>query len=315
MLAKKASIPMYDIGKSRGFKRSRDLPIYQLLLPGIVALFIFHYIPLFGVVIAFKNFIPFKGILGSDWVGLRNFRYFLLDENFWQVLKNTLEINIMQIIFGFPIPILFALFLNEIWSVRFKKMVQTVSYLPHFISWVVAAGIFTSILSPSTGIVNLFLKNVLNIEPIHFLSISRHFRPIIIISSIWKGFGMNAVYYFAALSSIDVQLYEAAKIDGAGKLKQTWYITLPGLKNIAIVLLVLQVGSLVTIGFEQIFLLYNPLVYDVGDVISTYTYRLGIEQTRYSLTTAIGLAQSVVNFILVYSTNRLAKAFAGWSLW
>jgi len=313
-LARKNDI-LIELNEKRGFKKSRDLPIYMLLLPGMLLLFVFHYIPLFGVAIAFQNFIPFKGVLGSQWVGLKNFEYFLKDQNFWRVMKNTLEINLLEIVFGFPFPIIFALLLNELWSSKFKKTVQTISYLPHFISWVIAAGIFRSILSPSSGIINVFLKNVLGMQPIHFLSIAGYFRPILIISGIWKGFGMNAVYYLAALSSIDAQLYEAAKIDGAGKWRQTWHITLPGLKNITIVLLVLQVGSLVTIGFERIFLLYNPLVYEVGDVISTYTYRLGIEQVRFSLTSAIGLTQSVVNFILVYSTNRLAKAVAGWSLW
>jgi len=313
-LARKNDI-LIELNEKRGFKKSRDLPIYMLLLPGMLLLFVFHYIPLFGVAIAFQNFIPFKGVLGSQWVGLKNFEYFLKDQNFWRVMKNTLEINLLEIVFGFPFPIIFALLLNELWSSKFKKTVQTISYLPHFISWVIAAGIFRSILSPSSGIINVFLKNVLGMQPIHFLSIAGYFRPILIIAGIWKGFGMNAVYYLAALSSIDAQLYEAAKIDGAGKWRQTWHITLPGLKNITIVLLVLQVGSLVTIGFERIFLLYNPLVYEVGDVISTYTYRLGIEQVRFSLTSAIGLTQSVVNFILVYSTNRLAKAVAGWSLW
>lgn len=301
--------------EGRGFRKGRDLPVYFLLLPGLLLLLVFNYIPLFGLVIAFKNFIPFKGILASDWVGLKNFEYFLTDDKFWQVFKNTIEINLLQIIFAFPVPIIFALLLNEVWSVKFKKVVQTVSYLPHFISWVVAAGIFTSMLQPTTGIVNMLLKNVLGMEPVHFLAIAEYFRPILIITGVWKGFGMSAVYYLAALSSIDQQLYEAARIDGAGKLKQTWYITLPGIKSITIVLLVLQVGSLVTIGFEQIFLMYNPLLYGVGDVISTYTYRLGIEQTRFSLTTAIGLTQSVVNFILVYAANRAAKLIAGWSLW
>jgi putative aldouronate transport system permease protein len=155
----------------------------------------------------------------------------------------------------------------------------------------------------------------LGLEPIHFLAKRELFRSIIVLTSIWKGFGMSAVYYLAAISSIDIQLYEAAKIDGAGKWRQTWHITLPGIKTMAIVLLVLQVGSIVSIGFEQIFLLYNPLVYEVGDVISTYTYRLGIQQARYSLTTAIGFTQSLVNFILVYSTNRMAKTYAKWSLW
>ena len=305
-----------NVRSSHGFKKNRDLPVYGLLLPGLVLIFIFNYLPLMGIIIGFQNFIPFKGIKGSDWVGLKNFTYFIKDENFWMVFTNTIEINLLHIIFGFPFPILFALFLNELWSAKFKKVVQTISYLPHFISWVVAASIITSVLSPTTGLINVVLKNVFGMEkPIHFLAMPECFRSIIVISAIWKGFGMRAVYYLAALSSIDVQLYEAAKIDGAGKLRQTWHITLPGIRNITIVLLVLQVGSMLTIGFEQIFLLYNPLVYEVGDVISTYTYRLGIEQTRFSLTTAIGFTQSIINFILVYTANRLAKTFAGWSLW
>jgi len=314
LLIHTGSLPT-SINKVRGFNRRRDLPVYGLLLPGFLIVFVFHYLPLCGIVISFQDYKPFLGIFKSSWTGLKNFEYFLLDSNFWRVLKNTLDINILQIVVGFPIPIIFALLLNELWSIKFKKTVQTVSYLPHFISWVVTAGIATSILSPSTGIVNMFLKNVMDIEPIHFLAKAGYFRPIIIITGIWKGFGMCAVYYLAALSSIDSQLYEAASIDGAGKLRQTWNITLPGIKTMAIVMLVLQVGSIVTIGFEQIFLLYNPLVYEVGDVISTYTYRLGIEQARFSLTSAIGLTQSVVNFILVYTTNRLAKKFVGWSLW
>jgi putative aldouronate transport system permease protein len=288
--------------------------MYGLLLPGVLLVVIFHYIPLFGIIIAFKDFNPFAGIIKSEWVGLRNFEFFLIDENFWRVMRNTITINIMQIIMGFPIPIIFAILLNELWSARLKKITQTVSYLPYFISWVVAAGIITSVLSPSTGAINVFIKKF-GIAPIHFLAKEKYFRPIIIVTGIWKSFGMNAVYYIAAIAAIDTQLYEAAKIDGAGKLRQIWYVTLPGIKTMAIVLLVLQVGTLVSIGFEQIFLLYNPLVYEVGDVISTYTYRLGIEQARYSLTTAIGLTQSIVNFILVYTTNRVAKSFAKWSLW
>lgn len=300
--------------RSHLLKKSRDLPIYGLLLPGVLLVIIFHYIPLFGIIIAFKDYNPFAGIIRSEWVGLKNFEFFLMDENFWRVMRNTIEINIMQIVMGFPIPIIFAILLNELWSARLKKITQTISYLPYFISWVVAAGIITSVLSPSTGAINVFIKRF-GIAPIHFLAKENYFRPIIIVTGIWKSFGMNAVYYIAAIAAIDTQLYEAAKIDGASKIRQIWHVTLPGIKTMAIVLLVLQVGTLVSIGFEQIFLLYNPLVYEVGDVISTYTYRLGIEQARYSLTTAIGFTQSIVNFILVYTTNRIAKSFAKWSLW
>lgn len=293
----------------------KSIPVYTLLLPGVIIHLIFHYFPIYGIIIAFKNFSPFKGILGSDWVGFKHFSYFLSDENFWRVMKNTIIINFYHLIFGFPVPILFALLINELRSNRFKKIVQTISYLPYFISWVVAASIVTTLLSPSTGLLNTILTNVFDIEPIYFLAKPRYFRTILVASNIWKSFGMSAVYYVAALASIDQSLYEASSIDGAGRWKQTVHITLPGLRNIIIVLLVLQIGSMITIGFEQIFLLYNPLVYDVGDVISTYTYRLGIERAQYSLTSAIGLTQSVVNFILVFLANKLARVISGWSLW
>ncbi|MDD4297648.1 MAG: ABC transporter permease subunit [Ruminiclostridium sp.] len=297
------------------FNANRDIPVYLLILPAALLLFVFHYLPIYGIVISFQDFSPFKGVLNSNWVGLKNFEHFLSDSNFWRVFKNTIIINLMQIIIGFPIPVMFAIFLNELWSNRFKKVVQTVSYLPHFISWVVAASIITSALSPSSGLINKFLEGAFGIEPIYFLAKEEYFRVIIVISNVWKELGMQSVYYIAALASIDTELYEAAKMDGAGKIKQTIHITLPGLRSIIIVLLVLKIGRMVTIGFEQIFLLYNPLVYDVGDVISTYTYRLGIEQTRYSLTSAIGVTQSVVNFILVYAANKAARKIAGWSLW
>ena len=296
------------------FNARRDIPIYIILLPGILLLFIFHYLPIGGIVISFQKFSPFRGITGSPWIGFDNFKYFLNDLNFWRVFRNTIIINIMQILIGFPAPIIFAILLNELWSRSFKKVVQTISYLPHFISWVVAASIITSVLSPSSGIINQAL-GLFGAEPVFFLAKSEYFRMIIVITAIWKEMGMQAIYYIAALSAIDQDLYEAAYVDGAGKIRQTWHITLPGLIPMIVVLLVLKIGSLVNIGFEQIFLLYNPLVYNVGDVLSTYTYRLGILNANFSLTSSIGLTQSIVNFILVYSANRFARKAVGWSLW
>jgi len=309
------TVNRHKSAKSLSVKFRKSIPIYMLLIPAMLLLLVFHYAPIFGIVIAFKNFSPFKGVLGSKWVGIKYFINFLTDENFWRVMKNTILINFYQLAFGFPFPIIFALFLNELKSNKFKKVIQTVSYLPHFVSWVVVASIVTTVLSPSTGIINSFLKSVFNIDPIYFLVKQQYFRNILVVSSIWKGFGMSSVYYIASLASIDQELYQAAAIDGAARIRQTWHITLPGLRNIIIVLLVINIGSMITIGFEQIYLLYNPLVYDVGDVISTYTYRLGIEKTQYSLTTAIGITQSMVNFILVYTANRLSRVLAGWSLW
>jgi putative aldouronate transport system permease protein len=310
-----AASPRTTQKKPLSVRFKKSIPYYLLLLPGMLLLFLFNYMPIGGIVIAFKDFSPFKGIWGSPWVGLKHFIYFLTNESFWRVMRNTIIINFYQLIFGFPFPIFFALMLNEIASNRFKKAIQTISYLPHFLSWVVVASLVTNVLSPSEGIVNGVLERVFGIEPIYFLTKTEYFRGIIVVSAIWKNFGMNSVYYIASLAGIDTELYEAAAIDGAGRLRQTWHITLPGLRNIIVVLLVLQMGSMITIGFEQIFLLYNSMVYDVGDVISTYTYRLGIVNTQFSLTSAIGVTQSVVNFILVYSANRISRALAGWSLW
>ncbi|MDY3286887.1 MAG: ABC transporter permease subunit [Eubacteriales bacterium] len=310
-----ASVGKERLKRRRRAKLRRSAWVWLMFAPAIGLLLVFHYFPIYGIVMAFEDYSPFRGFLGSKWVGLQHFRRFLTDENYWRVMRNTIVINLYQLIFGFPFPILFALMLNELWSNRSKRVMQTFSYLPHFISWVVVASIVTELLSPTTGLVNMVLTRVFGMEPIYFLIKQRYFRTILVVSGIWKTFGMSSVYYIAALSGIDTELYEAAAIDGAGKLRQTWHITLPGLRNIIIVLLVLRMGNMITIGFEQVFLLYNPLVYDVGDVISTYTYRLGLVDTQYSLTTAIGLTQSVVNFAMVYGANRLAKRVAGWSLW
>jgi len=299
----------------RRFIFGRDIPLYAILSPALVLVLVFCYFPMYGVLIAFKDFSPFKGILGSPWVGLQYFKEFLNDSYFWNVMLNTLRINVLSLLFGFPAPIILALLLNEVVFIKFKKIVQTISYLPYFISWVVVASIANTILSPESGVVNILLVKVLHMEPIYFLTESKYFVAIIVLAGIWKGIGMSSIYYLAALSSIDPVLYDAAKIDGAGRLMQTLHITLPGLKNMITVLLVLNLGTMVSIGFENIFLFYNPLVYDVGDVISTYTYRLGLVNMQYSVTTAIGLAQSVINMVLILGSNFIAKKMGGWALW
>lgn len=299
--------------KAGSFKKS--IPIYLLILPSLILLIIFHYLPIFGIAIAFQDYSVFKGVFGSKFIGFANFQRFLTDPNYWRVMRNTIIINLYDLAIGFPVPIIFALLLNELTSNKYKKLAQTVSYLPHFISWVVVAGIVTTVLSPSNGLLNLFITKVLNMDSVYFLAEPKYFRMIVTLTDLWKSFGMSAVYYIATLSSIDQELYASAAIDGAGRLRQTWHITLPGLRMIIIVLLVLKMGNMISVGFQKIFLLYNPLLYDVGDVISTYTYRLGIEKARYSLTSAIGLTQSVVNFIMVISANKLSRKIAGWSLW
>lgn len=297
------------------FRPGRDVPLYLLLLPAVSLLFVFHYLPIYGVVISFQDYSPFKGIRGSPWVGLRNFASFLGDPTFWQVMRNTVLFNVYKIVWGFPVPIIFALLLNEIQVGSWKRTVQTISYLPHFISWVVAAALVVSVLSPTTGIVNKVLVSVFHMEPVYFITERRYFRSIVVAADIWKGFGMSAVYYVAAMTAVDPELYEAARIDGTDRWRQAWHITLPGISNIIVVMLILRIGAIVTIGFEDIFLLYNPLVYEIADVISTYTYRLGIEGSQFSQNSAIGLTQSLVNFALVFSANRVARKVAGWSLW
>jgi putative aldouronate transport system permease protein len=295
-------------------KLKRDMPKYAILAPAVLLLLVFHYLPLYGIVLAFQDFNVFSGISGSPWVGFRHFLVFLNDPSYWRVMRNTVIINIYSLIFGFQFPIAFALLLNEIRAKWFKKITQTVSYLPHFISWVIAAGIVATILSPSSGLVNTVLA-WFGKEPVYFLTKAEIFRPILIVSGIWKGFGMSSVYYIAALAGIDQQLYEAAVVDGAGRWRQAWHITLPGMRNIIIVLLVLALGNMFSIGFDQIFLLYNPTVYETGDVISTYTYRFGLEKAMYSFSAAIGLTQAVVNFLMIFGANRLSRKVAGWSLW
>ena len=305
------------IRKSRiRFKASRDVPRYLLVLPALALLLVFCYGPMYGIIIAFQDYSPYRGVFGSDFVGFKYFENFLKDENFWRVMGNTLIINFYELIFATPVPIIFSLLLNELRNSKLKKTVQTISYLPHFVSWVVVASIVNTILSPTSGIVNVCLQSIFKMdEPIYFLAKSGYFRTILIVTSIWKGFGMSAVYYLAALAGIDPQLYEAAKIDGAGKWKQMLHITLPGILPIFTLLFILNIGGMISIGFERVFLMYNPLVYEVGDVISTYVYRMGIVNSQFSRTTAIGFSQSVVNFLLVYFANRLSKKFVGFAMW
>jgi len=296
------------------FKSSRDIPSYMMVLPAIIILLLFTYMPMYGIIIAFKDYSPFKGIMASNWVGFKHFS-FLADSGFWRVFKNTIVINAYDILFGFPIPILLAICLNELVNKHFKKIVQIVTYLPHFISWVVVSGIFVTLLNPQFGLVNSLLGKLFGMEPIYFVANSKYFRSVIVFTTIWKTTGMSAIYYLAALTGINPELYESATIDGAGKIIQTIKITLPQLKPIIAVLLLLRIASLTNIGFDQVFLFYNPVVYDVGDVISTYVYRRGIMETQYSLTTAISMTQAVINFSLLIIANKLSRKFSGWSMW
>ncbi|MBO9608535.1 MAG: sugar ABC transporter permease [Paenibacillaceae bacterium] len=285
-----------------------------LLLPSVLLLFVFQYLPMYGIVISFQDFSPYLGIQGSHWVGFKQFSYFLHDPTFWVVMRNTLIINLYDIVFGFTAPILFALLANELMQKAFKSVVQSISYMPHFFSWIVVSGVFYSILSPETGMLNELL-GWFGIDSIYFMAEERYFRGIVIFADIWKNVGWSAILYFAVIAGIDKSLYEAAMIDGAGRVRQIRHITLPAMYPMIILLLLLKISTIFSIGFERLFTMQNPLVYSVSDVISTYIYRLGLEKSQFSLTTAIGLVQSLLGFVLLLAANKLSKRISGMGLY
>ena len=266
--------------------------------------------------IAFKNYKMNLGIWGSEWVGLQYFERLFSSAMFFRVFRNTLLLNIYSVIFGFPAPILLALLLNEIRNLKYKRLVQSIVYIPHFFSWVVLAGMIQNILSPSHGIVNVFIKFITGMEEgIYFLADERWWRTMFVISGIWKEIGWGTIIYLAAITGIDPQLYEAAIIDGAGKFRQIINITLPCIAPTIVIQLILRMGSMMDVGMEPVLLLSNNVVRDVADVFSTYVYRQGVQKTQYSLTTAMGLFQSVVSAILLLSTNAIAKWINGEGIW
>ncbi len=288
--------------------------LYALLVPFVVWFLLFSYRPLIGLQAAFKDYDILLGLQDSEWVGLAHFKEFFGSEYFLRTLKNTLIINIYALVFGFPAPIILALLLNEIKNANYKKIIQTMTYLPHFISIVVIVQIVTSFLSPSTGLLNLLIEKFGG-ERIYFLIKPEYFRTIYTTMNIWKEIGFGAVVYIAALSGIDPQLYEAAEIDGAGKMKQMWHITIKSILPTIMIMLILKVGMLLNVGFETIILMYQPATYETADVISSYVYRLGIQQGRYDIATAVGLANSLVAVLLVYTTNKISKKYTETGIW
>jgi len=288
--------------------------LYLLLLPGFVWYLIYKYLPMYGLIIAFKDFNFSKGILGSPWVGLKHFKFLFSYPDFYRILKNTILLNVYELLFAFPASIILALLLNEIRNMVFKRSIQTIVYFPHFLSWVVFGGIVIQILSPTSGFVNQILE-LFGLEPIYFMAESQYFRPIVILSLILKEAGWGAIIYLAALSGIDPQQYEAATMDGATRFQKLIYVTLPGIRNTIILLFILQIGRMMDYGFEQIFILYNPMVYDVGDVLSTYIYRIGLQDARFSVATAIGFFQSFIGLILIWVANTIARRTSNVSIW
>jgi len=290
---------------------------YYLLLPGIAFFLLFHYVPLYGIIIAFKNVTPFDGIRGifaSEWVGLKHFRNFVDSYYFWNIMENTVLISTYRLLFGFPAPIVLALLMNEVGSAVFKRAVQTISYLPHFISMVVVAGLLTTLLTTDGGIVNVALQK-LGLEPVYFLGDQNYFRSVLVTSGIWKEVGWGTIIYLAAITGIDPQLYEAARVDGAGRLRQMFHITLPGMMFIIVLMFIFAVGGLLNAGFEQIFLLYSPPVYEVSDIIDTYVYRRGLEGNQYSFAAAVGLFKSVIALVLLLGANFLARKLGQQGIW
>ncbi len=294
------------------FRHNADM--YLLLLPGLLLLILFKYVPMYGIAIAFQDYNIFEGIGGSPWVGFTHFMKMFHSSEFYQVLWNTLALNIYKIIFMFPVPIILALMLNEIRNKVFTSTVQTILYIPHFLSWVVVGGLFGTILSQSSGIVNMLIKS-LGGESIPFMTSNNWFRSVLVASATWKEAGYSAIIYIAAISGISQEIYEAAKIDGAGRIKQMIYITIPELSSTIILMLILRLGEILVNGTEQVLMMYNPVVYEVGDIIGSYVYRMGIGKMEYSFTTAVGLFESVVGFVLVLSGNALSKKMLGKSIW
>jgi putative aldouronate transport system permease protein len=279
-----------------------------MFTPVVVYYIVFKYLPMGGLIIAFKNYNLRLGIFKSPWVGLRNFQLIFMGSSTLNIIQNTLWLSFLRLIAGFPAPIILALLLNEVHKNWYKKAIQTIIYLPHFFSWVIIGGIVISIFSQERGIVNYFIKLITG-EPYPFLYKPVSWVTIFISSGIWKGAGFGTIIYLASLSSIDPNLYEAAIIDGANKWKQLIHITIPGIKTTIIILFILATGHIMEVGFEQVYVLQNPVVNNVADVISTYIYRIGLQGSRFDITTALGLFDSLVGLILVLSTNAIAKKF------
>lgn len=290
----------------------KNYSVYLLILPVIIYFIIFNYAPMYGAIIAFKRYSPAKGILGSDWVGLTYFNQFLTSAYFGRVMKNTILMSVYGLVFGFPAPIILALMLNEVRKSWFKKTIQTMSYLPHFISLVILCGLIRNFVA-SDGIISLFMQ-IFGKEPTNLLMHKEYFRAIYTISGIWTDIGWNSILYLAALAGVDQELYDAAIVDGAGRWKQTLYVTLPGIFPTIMVMLILALGGLLGSNGEKIILLYNDLTMETADAIGSFTYRKGLLEQNYSYSAAVGLFMSVINFIFITVANKASKK-AGYNLW
>ncbi|GAA3401622.1 ABC transporter permease [Paenibacillus hodogayensis] len=313
-----ADTPTLEIRPSKlkvfGKSIRKNWDLYVLIAPVVAYFLIFEYYPMYGVQIAFKNFIAAKGIWGSDWVGFMHFQRFFDSYYFWRLIKNTLGISFYSLAVGFPVPLLLALMINEVGSKRFKQFVQTVTYAPHFLSTVVLVGMILMFLNPKTGMVNHLIQ-FFGGTPIDFMIKSEWFKSIYVLSGVWQNMGWSSIIYLAALAGIDPTLHEAARVDGATRLQRIWHVNLPGIMPTVVILLILNVGQLMGVGFEKIYLMQNDLNKTSSDVISTYVYTSGIVGAQYSFSAAIGLFNSVINFILLITVNYIARKINDTSLW
>lgn len=301
---------------SQAFNKSlkNGWPLYLLLVLPITYIIVFHYIPMAGVLLAFKEFEPVDGFLSGRWVGFENFKMFFESYNFWRLIQNTLLLNLYQLVVAFPIPIILAISINEVKNRAFRKSVQLITYAPHFISMVITISIFMQVLSVHSGVVNTVIKMLGN-EPINFMGDPAYFRSIFVWSGVWHNAGYSSIVYIAALAGIDPELYEAAIVDGANKINRIIHIDIPGILPTAIVLLILNVGHMMNVGFEKVFLLQNSMNIQTSEVISTYVYKAGLIRGDFSFATAVGFFNSVINLSLVYVVNRLARKYSDTSLW
>ncbi|MGI5076597.1 ABC transporter permease [Treponema maltophilum] len=281
--------------------------LYAMMILPFIYFIVFKYIPMFGNVLAFRRYRPGLGVFGSEWVGLRYFKMFFKDPAFWRAFRNTIGLSLLNLVINFPIPIIFALLLNEIRNLFFKKAVQTISYMPRFISTVVVIAMMGEILSPSTGILNVVLKKLFDVQPIYFMNEPQYFRILYVFTDTWQYMGWTAIIYLAAITGINEDLYEAAKIDGANKFQQIIYVTIPCILPTIMVMLILEIGRLLNLGFEKILLMYTPNNADVSDIIATLVYRTGLANQNYSYATAIGLFTGIIGVVLVASANTLSK--------
>lgn len=297
------------------WKNLRTHPLlYVMILPAVIYFLVYHYYPMYGMIISLFDYVPTKGITGSDFVGLKHFKAFLSDPYFFRTMRNTLSINLLLLVFGFPFPVIFAILLNELRSSKLRKVTQTITYMPHFISTVVICGLMLDFCK-SNGMISSIVTSISGQEPFNLFSQSAYFQPLYVLMCIWQEFGWDSIIYFAALTGIDQSLYEAADIDGANRWKKIVHVTIPGIAPTIVILLIMRIGNMMTLGWDKILLLYNPMVYEKADVISTYVYRIGLMNFEYSFATAVGFFNSVINFILLITANAVSRKINDTSLW